>query len=283
MTFRAPQRIAFIGSPDKPASADALARARACVEPLAEVVYAEITSQCRRVLEHEPDLLVVLGGDGTLIGAVSELAEHQLPVLGINLGKLGFLAEFTIEQFERNVKELFAGALPITRRVMLEVFVENGDVAFKRPAVNDCVVVAGPPFRIIRLCVRADDNEVTRFRGDGLIVATPTGSTAHNLSAGGPIVEPIAASTILTPICPHALTFRPLVIDASRTIEIRVEESNEGTNVVIDGRTVRPLHADDTVQIRRYPADFLLVHNPLASEWEALRRKLLWGTSPTDS
>jgi NAD+ kinase len=134
---------------------------------------------------------------------------------------------------------------------------------------------------MIELRVGVDGDEVAHIRGDGLIVATPSGSTAHNLAAGGPILEPTGAAFILTSICPQALSYRPLVLDARRRIDIRLVQANPGTTVVTDGRVLTPFQTGDRIVITRYAADFLLVRNPRHSEWHALRRKLRWGEGPT--
>lgn len=256
-------------------------RLQAWLRGRADVVFAQLTYDSDKVLAENPDLLFVLGGDGTLIAAAHNLREHQLPIVGINLGKLGFLAEFTIDEVEKEGGFLFDGELPVTRRLMLNVELERSDgTFFETPAVNDCVVTSGPPFRMIELNVEADGDRVSEIRGDGLIVATASGSTAHNLSAGGPILEPSAQAIIITPICPHALTFRPLAIDARRRIVVRATRCNEGTTVAIDGHLCRPFQASDCLVITRHPADFLLVRNPRRSVWHALRRKLMWGQNP---
>lgn len=275
------RRAAIIGSPEKPSAARTLARTRRWLSARAEVVFAELTYQSQRVLAGSPDVLFVLGGDGTLIAAVHNLRERQLPIVGLNLGKLGFLAEFTIDQLEQEGDFLFRGELPVTRRVMLDVRLRGSDgTAFQTAAVNDCVVLAGPPFRMIEVLVEADGDEVARVCGDGLIVATASGSTAHNLSAGGPILAPTAESFILTPICPHTLTYRPLVMDARRRIVVRLVRTNQGTTAAIDGRIIRPLQVGDELELSRYRADFLLVRNPSQPPWSALRRKLMWGAGP---
>lgn len=275
------RRVAIIGSPEKPSAAETLERTKRWLADRAEVVFADLTYDSKRALAEKPDLLIVLGGDGTMIATVHNLREQQLPIVGVNLGKLGFLAEFTIEQLEQEGGFLFAGELPLTRRVMLEVARQNAaGTTFRTPAVNDCVVLAGPPFRMIHMTVEADGDEVAQLRGDGLIIATASGSTAHNLSAGGPILAPTAESFILTPICPHTLTNRPLVMDARSRIVLRVTQANPGTTVAIDGQTSRPFHSSDRIEISRYAADFLLVRNPKDSAWSALRRKLMWGEGP---
>lgn len=275
------RRVAAIGSPDKPLAPETLARVRAWLAGRAELVFAEITYESQQVLAARPDLLMVLGGDGTLIAAVHGLRERQLPIVGINLGKLGYLADFTIDDLEREGDFLFSGELPITRRALMHVRLEHADgTRHDTPAVNDCVILAGAPFHMVQVRVAVDGDEVAIVRGDGVIVATPSGSTAHNLAAGGPIVEPTGAAFILTPICPHALTYRPLVFDAGREIVMQVQQANAGTTVATDGAICRHFQVADRIVITRYGADFLLVRNPQRSEWHALRRKLRWGEAP---
>lgn len=273
-------RVAIIASPSKPHAPEKLARLLAFLKGRAEVVFAERTYDARPIPAARPDLVIVLGGDGTLISAVHALGLSQTPIIGLNLGKLGYLTDFTLEDIEHYARELLSPSPPATRRLMLNVSIEHNGSRFNSPAANDCVLLAGPPFRIVDLEVRVDGDEVAQIRGDGLIVATPTGSTAHNLSAGGPILEPTAETFVLTPMCPHALTFRPVVLDGRREISIRVNDSNESTNAVIDGRIVQPLQPGDRVMIRRHQADFLLVKHPRHNAWSALRRKLMWGARP---
>lgn len=274
-------RVAIIGSPEKPAVAETMNRLRRWIAGQAEVVFAEITYQSDKCLASRPDALFVLGGDGTMLAAIRHLGRNQLPVVGINLGKLGFLAEFTVEQLEREGAFLFAGELPVVRRVMMSVRYEGRDGdSCETLAVNDCVVFAGPPFRMVEIAVDADGETVTEMRGDGLIVATASGSTAHNLSAGGPILEPAAEAFVVTPICPHSLTFRPLVLHSDRKIEIRMQRANDGTNIAIDGHTRRAFKPGDRVTLTRYPSDCQLVRDPRRNVWYALRRKLMWGQSP---
>ncbi|MBK9128294.1 MAG: NAD(+)/NADH kinase [Phycisphaerales bacterium] len=275
------RHVAILASPSKPAAAELLERVSRWMSERAVVVYCDISFDSGRALAARPDLLVVLGGDGTLIGAVHGLRDRQVPIVGINLGKLGYMADFTLEELEREGDFLFSGSLPITRRALMDVRLERTDgFALHTPAVNDCVVLAGAPFHMIETVVEVDGDRVALVRGDGLIVATPSGSTAHNLAAGGPIVEPTGEAFILTPICPHALTYRPIVLDARRRIVLGLQASNEGTTVSIDGRTTSGFGQGDRITITRYPADFLLVRNPRHSEWHALRRKLRWGEGP---
>ena len=275
------RRVGIIGSPEKPNVPATIERLRRWLESRAEIVFCELTYASRQALHAGAELLFVLGGDGTMIAAVQNLRDRQLPIVGVNLGKLGFLTEFTIEQIEAEGAFLFQGDPPVTRRALLHVQLDriNG-ATFDTVAVNDCVILAGPPFGMIELNVTADGDQVAVMRGDGLIVATASGSTAHNLSAGGPILEPTAEVFILTPICPHALTFRPLAIDASRRIVVRVNQANEGTTVAIDGHRCRPFLPNDKLVLTRFETDCMLVRNPKRSVWHALRRKLMWGQNP---
>ncbi len=275
------KRVAIIGSAEKASVRGTLERLRRWLEPRAQIVGCHVGDAGEAELPRDVDLVFVLGGDGTLISVVHRLGSRQVPIVGVNLGKLGYLAEFTIAEIEQQGEFLFREPLDVTRRLMLEVTLRrDGLDRFGRLAVNDCVVLAGPPFRMIELTVAVDDEQVALVRGDGLIVATPSGSTAHNLSAGGPILEPAAQTLILTPICPHALTFRPLALDGGRRIEVSVREANEGTTVVVDGQFRERFRPGDVLAIRRCPSDCLLVRNPRRSAWYALRRKLMWGENP---
>lgn len=273
-------RAALLGSPKKPLAPEVMERTRHWLDGRVQIVFEDIADDAARALPSQPDVLFVFGGDGTLISAVQSLRNQQLPIVGVNLGKLGFLAEFNIDHLEDDGEFLFSGVLPVTRRVLLGVRIESDSESFEALAVNDCVILNGPPFRMIEVRVEADGDSVVEARVDGLIVSTASGSTAHNLSAGGPILEPTAESMILNPICPHALTFRPLVMNSNRRLVLRTTRSNEGTAAVIDGQITRPLKTSDRVTITRYPADFLLVRNPRRSPWHALRRKFMWGEGP---
>ncbi len=278
------KRVALIGAPTKPSVVAAFDRTVAWLRSQADLVFCELTDDSARVAPHAPEMLFVLGGDGTLIAAIHGLGRQQMPIVGINMGKIGYLAEFTLEGLERDGGFLFEDDLELTLRTMLAVRIRkvSGEV-IDTVAVNDCVLLAGDPFRIIEIQVDSDGARVARIRGDGLIVATPSGSTAHNMSAGGPILDPLARSVVITPICPYALTLRPVVVAASRRLEIQVEQANAGTTVVVDGRERHRFNVGDTVEISRYPTDLQMVRNPKRSLWYAMRRKLMWGKAPKNS
>lgn len=242
----------------------------------------------------EADAILVLGGDGTLLSAARRLGGRQLPLMGVNFGRLGFLAGFTPEDFLEQLADLPRGRLPITHRQALEASVIAADHAdrlladahagcrrrFCATALNDAVITAGPPFHMIQLEIAVDGEYGVSYYGDGVIVATPSGSTAYNLSAGGPIIDRQVAAFCVTPICPHSIAFRPVVISSSSTVVIAARRINEGTTLFCDGQASTRLAAGDRVVIRRSPHDVLLVENPRTPPWRSLADKLNWGASP---
>jgi len=229
----------------------------------------------------DSDLAIVFGGDGSIIAAARMVSSSSLPVVGVNLGKLGFLAEFSVEELKRCFDDIVSGRAPVEQRLMLQCAVfRDGTERFNSRAINDVVVTAGPPSRIIELKIRVDGQSVTDCIGDGLIVATPTGSTAYNLSAGGPILNGKVAGAVVTPICAHSLSFRPIVISAESTVEVVGVRLNAGTAVLIDGQVSTKLAAGDVIRVQRHTGKFLIVNNPLSSHWETLARKLNWAGKP---
>jgi NAD+ kinase len=243
----------------------------------------------------DADVILVLGGDGTLLSAARRLHGRQIPLMGVNFGRLGFLASFTPEELPKRFEQLLAGTLPMGRRQMLEASVVGADCAsscvadpnavaakrtFESTALNDAVITAGPPFHMVELEICADAESGVRYFGDGVIVSTPSGSTAYNISAGGPIVSPGIDAFCITPICPQSLSFRPIVVSSRSTVLIRAVRVNEGTTLFCDGQASTRLCAGDTVVIRRSPNDVLLVENPEAHQWRSLAEKLRWAAPP---
>jgi len=166
----------------------------------------------------------------------------------------------------------------VSVRMMLEATIRRADGRQEKSlAVNDCVVHAGPPYRMIELAIAVDGHHLTNFGGDGLVVATPSGSTAHNMSVGGPIVQADVGALIVTPISPHSLTHRPLVVADRSTIEVSARQANQGTTVVVDGQVPLPLAVRDLLVVRRAGANFQLVHNPAQPRWYTLTKKIRWG------
>ena len=223
------------------------------------------------------DLAVVLGGDGTMLRAARLVADHGRPVLGINLGQLGFLVGFPPSQARQVLAEALAGALTQTRRMRLAVtFRRRGAEPVVRHALNDAVLHQGAMARLVEMDAFVDDEFVTSYRADGLIVATPTGSTAYSMAAGGPIVLPGQAAMILTPICAHALTHRPLVISASSTIRLQLGADVRGVLITVDAQWGHSVLPGDAVDIAA-AATPLVMFASRQSFFDVMRDKLHWG------
>ena len=228
------------------------------------------------------DLVIVLGGDGTFIGMAGRIAQSgsAVPILGVNFGSLGFLTEITLPELYDSLEAVLAGTAHIDERMMLYArTLRDTRVHAERVVLNDVVITKGALSRIIDLSVGVDGQLVMRVRADGLIVATPTGSSAYNLAAGGPIVHPAVDAVLLTPIAPHMLTNRPVVVPGSS--EVRVQPMMNGSNdevfVTFDGQSGHPLQVDDVVEIRRARQSLRLVRGPSRTYFDVLRQKLKWG------
>jgi len=240
------------------------------------------------------DYAIVFGGDGSIISTARNVSKASLPVIGVNVGKLGFLAEFSVDELKDFFPRLKKGTVPIDKRMMLNCRVfrdgrgkDRGEnpsaklrARFCSAAINDIYITAGPPFRMIELKILVDGQSLAGCVTDGLIISTPTGSTAYNLSAGGPILSPKIEAVVITPICPHSLSFRPIVINADSTIEVFGVRVNEGTTISIDGQVSQNLSINDVVRIEKENSDFLIVNNPLRSKWDTLATKLSWAEQP---
>jgi NAD+ kinase len=236
----------------------------------------------RDAIPLEVDLVLVLGGDGTLLGMASRIgeAERDIPILGVNFGSLGFLTEITRPELLSSLEAFLHGHAELDRRMMLRAVVRrrDGDV-HTRVILNDAVFTRTALPRMVELAVTVGGQFVMSVRADGLIVASPTGSTAYNLSAGGPVVHPAMAAIVLTPIAPHMLTNRPIVIPADREVHVSPAHSNDGAEVyvMLDGQWGRPLDDGDEVVISRAPRPLSLVRATARSYFEVLREKLKWG------
>ncbi len=223
------------------------------------------------------DLVIVLGGDGSILRAARWMGYAQVPVLGINLGRLGFLADTPPRQAEAAVDDLLAGRFRLVPHMMLECELRNRQGTRQELGLNEVSVLAGPPFTMIEIDLLVDGEPATTYRADGLIVSTPAGSTAYNLSAGGPIVRKELDAFVFTPLSPHTLTNRTVIDSADRSYELRVPHPNPGSACVVDGRVIGPLAAGDSITVRRAVPRFVLVEVGRQGYYATLRDKLGWG------
>jgi NAD+ kinase len=231
----------------------------------------------RASLAAEVDLVVVLGGDGTLL-SVAHCALGGTPILGINMGTLGFLTEHPAESLLPMLHATLEGRTALERRERLSVeVVAPGRDLVSRLVLNDAVIAKTAMARIVSLSAHVNDQFVSRFRGDGVIVATPTGSTAYNLSAGGPILYPTLEVMLLTPICPHTLTNRPVALPLDAVVEVRLESRSDEVSLTLDGQQMVALTPRDLVRIRRSSEPLHLIVDPGRSYFQILNHKLKWG------
>lgn len=227
----------------------------------------------------EVDMLVILGGDGTLLHVAAQAAELDIPVVGINLGDLGFLTEIAGGEMYRALETILAGDIKIERRMMLKTWKVDGDGRETKPffSLNEVVVVKGSTARLLRLCCWANEEYVATYKADGLIFSTPTGSTAYNLSAGGPVVHAELEVLLLTPICPFMLESRPVLLGSETRISTRLAEQAEEVKIMVDGRLAWILGKDDNLQVEAASKPLLIVSSPHKGYFSILRNKLNWG------
>jgi NAD+ kinase len=277
-------KLVIFGDPAKGPVAEAIADFSRFIKGKAEILLNCDIEKCTVHGLKQCDFAVVFGGDGSIISAARQLSQANVPVIGVNLGKLGFLAEFSVGELMDLFDDVVANKSLVEKRMLLGCRVsdpsQGGTEKFRSTAVNDVYVTAGPPFRMIELKIAVDGQHVASAICDGLIVSTPTGSTAYNLSAGGPILASSMEAMVITPICPHSLSFRPIVINAECVVEIHCKRLNEGTTVSIDGQVSRRLLVDDVVTVSREKSRFLVVSNPLRTHWQTLAGKLGWAERP---
>lgn len=274
-------KLVIFGDPQKGDIAKAIGEFRAFIAGKAQVVATYNVHECKCSTAEKSDFAIVFGGDGSIICAARALNDNEVPIIGVNLGKLGFLAEFNIEELKEYFSDIISGKLNIESRMMLSCGVFNkGREKFRSIAINDIFITAGPPFRMIELKMSVDGQPLAGCVSDGIIVATPTGSTAYNLSCGGPVISGSMEAMVITPICPHSLSFRPIVINADRKVEIIGVELNDGSTLSIDGQIRFGLTKDDVVRIEKGGGSFLVVNNPARTYWDTLATKLGWAEKP---
>lgn len=281
MTKKTLPRLVIFGDPKKGPASEVIAEFTAFVAGKAKVVANCGIELCTVDVLKKCDFAVVFGGDGTIISAARNLSCCNVPVIGVNLGKLGFLAEFSVGELKEYFDDIISGKTHIEKRMILgcSVFEQQQEI-FNATAINDVFITAGPPFRMIELKISVNGQPLAGCVSDGLVISTPTGSTAYNLSAGGPILSGKMEAMVITPICPHSLSFRSIVINAESKIEVFGVRVNKGTTVSIDGQVSRKLSADNMVRVEKKKNEFLVVNNPLRTQWDTLAAKLSWAEKP---
>jgi NAD+ kinase len=254
-----------------------LARRRVRVLVDAEANVTGAAARSKDTLAREADLLVVLGGDGTLL-SIARRTSRRVPILGVNMGELGFLTEIAEREAMPMLDQVLAGRFELDRRMMLSTAVTRGtQVARRSRALNDVVITNGALARIIEFTVSVDGLLLATYRADGVIVATPTGSTAYSLSAGGPIVEPTVEVLLVSPISPHTLSNRPVVLPPDAVVRVAVAPHEQDALLTIDGQEGMPLAGGDVVEVRRDRTAVSLVRSPHRTYYDVLRSKLGWG------
>lgn len=241
--------------------------------------WAGLEPRSREFLAQEADLIVALGGDGTLLSVARASGTRSVPILGVNLGRLGFLAEVSLDEVLPTLDKALSGDLAVVSRMRLDVRVRRDSAeigAFL--ALNDVVVTNSQLSRMIDIDAYADGVRVTTYHADGLIVATPTGSTAYSLSAGGPLLAPDLEAIVLTPICPHSLTQRPLVLPEGVEVEVVPHAGGESASLTVDGQAgLAELEEGDRITVRRSDHPVEIVASPFLDRYEILHAKLRWG------
>jgi NAD+ kinase len=246
-------------------------------QPLVELVAVDDGSGLD-IAPLSADLVVVLGGDGAILRACRQMGARQLPILGVNLGRLGFLADLSPAEFFEHFPKIAARSYHVVQHLMFECAVTHGGQPAERYlGLNEVVISSGAALRMIDVQLAINGEPVTTYSGDGVILSTPVGSTAHSLSAGGPILRQDLQAFVITPICPHTLTNRPLVDSADCVYTLTTPDAPAGTTLVIDGQIRIPLCANDRIEVRKAPVAFQLAKVPGSSYYATLHRKLGWG------
>jgi len=270
-------RVFLLGAGGRPDVLAEAERLRPIIEQHAVVAHADFGG-AEDLSNVEADLAIELGGDGSILRAAHQMGRRQVPVAAVNLGKLGFLANMSPAELPKILREFAAGRLEIIEHLMFECTVmRGGETCHRELGLNEAVIQAGTPFALININLYVDSDLVTTYSCDGLIIATPVGSTAHCLAAGGPILRKHLQAFVVLPLSPHTLTMRPVVDSADCVYEAVGERPNEGTAVVVDGRVICRLQPGDRVRVERAEPRFKLVSNPGHTYYRSLREKLGWG------
>ena len=270
-------RVLMLADANKPRIHERAAQLRPLLEKHVQVV-AMINDSSVELPHAEIDFAVVLGGDGAILRAAHQMGYRQLPVIGVNLGRLGFLADLQPEQLDDVLPRIAAGDYHVVSHLMFECQIQQpGQAPVRVLGLNEAAVLAGPPFAMLEVQLYVDGELVTTYSCDGLIVSTAVGSTAHSLSAGGPILRKSLQAFVISPISPHTLTNRPVVDSADHVYELATPQPHEGTSLVVDGKVICQLTANDRIRIEKSKAQFQLVEVHGHGYYRTLREKLGWG------
>jgi len=274
-------RLIIFGDARREFVAEAIDDFTKFAEGRAQILANCFCGDCAEDVVKNADFAVVFGGDGTILSAARDLSQTSVPVIGVNVGRLGFLAEFSIEELKKLFDRVTSDAALVEKRMMLKCTVaDKTGGKLSSTAINDVVITAGPSYQMVDLKITVDGQSLADCVSDGLIISTPTGSTAYNLSAGGPILSANLSAIVITPICPHTFSFSPIVISADSSIEIHLQRINEGTAVTLDGQVLSSLKNNDIVTVEKHSGAFLVVNNPLRTQWDTLAGKLSWAQKP---
>ncbi|MDA7949952.1 MAG: NAD(+)/NADH kinase [Pirellulaceae bacterium] len=270
-------RVALLGPGDRPNILATANRLRPHIEEHVEIVFEDFEYE-KDFGDVEIDFVIVLGGDGAILRAAHLMGVKQVPVLGVNLGKLGFLSDLKTEEFLKVLPGVCRGECKVIHHLMFDCSVYHGRELVKRQmGLNEVAILNGPPYSILNVELYVDTSLATIYSCDGLIISTPVGSTAHSLSAGGPILRKNLSAFVISPISPHTLTVRPVIDTADRTYEVIVREPKEHTSVVVDGQVFSRLDAEYRVTITRSENQFQLIEVVGHNFYRTLRDKLGWG------
>jgi NAD+ kinase len=243
-----------------------------------------VPGKVKRVdFDKDIDLAIVVGGDGTILGAARFYAQYNVPLLGINIGRLGFLAQVSPDEIEEGIKKLVNGQFKVEERIMLKAFNVSKESQFSYTAFNDIVIKGGSLARTAQLFLYINGNHVCDYFADGLIISTPTGSTAYTLSAGGPVVVPELDAFVIVPICPHALTTRPLVVSSNEDLMVKVNSDSDTSYLTADGQKNITIKSRESIYIRQNEnkVRLILLEKENNGFYSVLREKLHWGVAPT--
>lgn len=292
LQFQGKPRVAVLGAVNSPRVKRHADDMLQVIHQHVDVVHSDFDSKAdesKDIAIGEADFAITLGGDGTILRAARRLAKTSIPVLGVNLGRLGFLAGIPVERIDWTLDQVLAGTYKIIDHLMFECTVQKDGKEYSITlGLNETAILGGPPFSIMEVDLYVDSELVTTYSCDGLIISTPVGSTAHSLSAGGPILRKDLWAFVIQPISPHTLTMRPVVDTAERVFEISVRNPSEATSVVVDGNIVATVDADDRIIVQRSTESFRMIEVSEHGYYRTLRDKLGWGgrierrENPTD-